>query len=624
MELSLSGAAHYALRLPRRAEHASMPPQLQLRDIRLTLGGAPLLDGAELSIAPGERIALVGRNGSGKSTLLRIAAGEAAPDGGTRFVQPSARLRYLPQEPDLSGHATTLDFVLAGLGETDDPYRARALMEDLGVDPRADPARLSGGEARRAAIVRVLAADPDILLLDEPTNHLDLIAIEWLEKTLAESRAALAVVSHDRRLLADLTRATVWLDRGRTRRLDQGFAAFEAWRDTLLEEEELARHKLDRRIVEEEHWMRYGVTARRKRNMRRVGELATMRRERREERRAEGVATMAAQDARSSGALVIEAERISKSYGGRPVVRDFSTRVMRGDRVGVVGANGAGKTTLIELMSGALAPDSGVVRLGTNVAMAKLDQKRASLEPTTTLSDALTGGGSDFVQVNGERKHVVGYMKDFLFSPEQARTPIGKLSGGERGRLTLARALSQPSNLMVLDEPTNDLDLETLDLLQELLGDYSGTILLVSHDRDFLDRVATSVIAAEGDGGWREYAGGYSDLVAQRGYGLSGARVAEAPKAEKAPAREATERAGAKRKLSFSQKRALERLPGQIAALRDEIAGLEAKLADVDLHGRDPAGFDRATRAYADKRAELERAEDDWLALEILREALEA
>ncbi len=601
-----------------------MPPQLQLRDIRLTLGGAPLLDGAELSIAPGERIALVGRNGSGKSTLLRIAAGEAAPDGGTRFVQPSARLRYLPQEPDLSGHATTLDFVLAGLGETDDPYRARALMEDLGVDPRADPARLSGGEARRAAIVRVLAADPDILLLDEPTNHLDLIAIEWLEKTLAESRAALAVVSHDRRLLADLTRATVWLDRGRTRRLDQGFAAFEAWRDTLLEEEELARHKLDRRIVEEEHWMRYGVTARRKRNMRRVGELATMRRERREERRAEGVATMAAQDARSSGALVIEAERISKSYGGRPVVRDFSTRVMRGDRVGVVGANGAGKTTLIELMSGALAPDSGVVRLGTNVAMAKLDQKRASLEPTTTLSDALTGGGSDFVQVNGERKHVVGYMKDFLFSPEQARTPIGKLSGGERGRLTLARALSQPSNLMVLDEPTNDLDLETLDLLQELLGDYSGTILLVSHDRDFLDRVATSVIAAEGDGGWREYAGGYSDLVAQRGYGLSGARVAEAPKAEKAPAREATERAGAKRKLSFNQKRALERLPGQIAALRDEIAGLEAKLADVDLHGRDPAGFDRATRAYADKRAELERAEDDWLALEILREALEA
>jgi len=601
-----------------------MPPQLQLRDIRLTLGGAPLLDGAELSIAPGERIALVGRNGSGKSTLLRIAAGEAIADGGTRFVQPNARLRYLPQEPDLSGHATTLEFILAGLGEADDSYRARALMDDLGIDPKADPAKLSGGEARRAAIVRVLAADPDIMLLDEPTNHLDLIAIEWLEKTLAESRAAVAVVSHDRRLLADLTRSTVWLDRGRTRRLDQGFAAFEAWRDALLEEEELARHKLDRRIVEEEHWMRYGVTARRKRNMRRVGELATMRRERRDARRVEGVASMGAQDAKASGALVIEAEKISKRYGERPVVKDFSTRVMRGDRVGVVGANGAGKTTLIELLSGALAPDSGVVRLGTNVAMAKLDQRRASLSPTTSLSDALTGGGSDYVLVNGERKHVVGYMKDFLFAPEQARTPIGKLSGGERGRLTLARALAQPSNLMVLDEPTNDLDLETLDLLQELLGDYSGTILLVSHDRDFLDRVATSVVAAEGDGRWREYAGGYSDLVAQRGYGLSGARPAEAPKTEKATARDAAERPAAKRKLSFNQKRALELLPARIASLRDEIAALEARLADVDLHGRDPAGFDRASHAYADKRAELDRAEDEWLALEILREEFES
>ena len=462
------------------------------------------------------------------------------------------------------------------------------------------------------------------MLLDEPTNHLDLIAIEWLEKTLGESRAAFAVVSHDRRLLADLTRSTVWLDRGRTRRLDQGFAAFEAWRDALLEEEELARHKLDRRIVEEEHWMRYGVTARRKRNMRRVGELATMRRERRDARQVDGVASMAAQEARSSGALVIEAEKIGKSYGDRPVVKDFSTRVMRGDRVGVVGANGAGKTTLIELLSGALAPDSGVVRLGTNVAMAKLDQRRASLLPTTTLSDALTGGGSDYVLVNGESKHVVGYMKDFLFSPDQARTPIGKLSGGERGRLTLARALAQPSNLMVLDEPTNDLDLETLELLQEMLGDYSGTILLVSHDRDFLDRIATSVVAAEGDGRWREYAGGYSDLVAQRGYGLSGARVAEAPKPDKAPAREATDRPAAKRKLSFNQKRTLERLPGRIASLRDEIAALEGKLGDVDLHGRDPAGFDRATHAYAEKRAELERAEDEWLALEILREELKA
>ena len=325
-----------------------------------------------------------------------------------------------------------------------------------------------------------------------------------------------------------MTRATIWLDRGRTRRLDQGFGAFEAWRDVKLEEEELERHKLDRKIVNEEHWMRYGVTARRKRNMRRVGELADLRSERREALRSVGVAAMIAQDTKASGALVIDAERISKSYGDREIVRDFSMRVMRRDRIGVIGANGAGKTTLINILTGALAPDSGVVRLGANVTMASLDQQRASLEPTTTLVDALTGGGSDYVTINGERRHVMGYMRDFLFPPEQARTPIGKLSGGERGRLMLARALAKPSNLMVLDEPTNDLDIETLDLLQELLGDYAGTILIVSHDRDFLDRVATSVVVGEGDGRWVEYAGGYSDMVAQRGYGLAGPLAAPA------------------------------------------------------------------------------------------------
>jgi ATP-binding cassette subfamily F protein uup len=599
-----------------------MPPQLQLRDIRLTLGGAPLLDGAELSIAPGERIALVGRNGSGKSTLLRIAAGETSVDGGSRFVQPNARLRYLPQEPDLAGHATTLDFILAGLEDEESPHRALALMDELGLDPTADPARLSGGEARRAAIIRALAADPDILLLDEPTNHLDLVAIEWLEATLAASRAAFALVSHDRRLLSDLTRATVWLDRGRTRRLDQGFAAFEAWRDALIEEEEIARHKLDRKIVDEEHWLRYGVTARRKRNMRRVGELAALRRDVREARRAEGVATMAAQETKASGALVIEAEGLSKSYGGPPVVRDFSLRVMRGDRVGIIGANGAGKTTLVNLLTGALEPDSGRTRLGVNVMLASLDQRRAALLPTTTLSDALTGGGSDTVAVNGERKHVIGYMKDFLFAPEQARTPIGKLSGGERGRLMLARALAQPANLMALDEPTNDLDIETLELLQELLGDYPGTLLLVSHDRDFLDRVATSVIVSEGEGRWREYAGGYSDMVAQRGYGLVRPSAGVLAKLEKPAARETT-RVAAKRKLSFNEKRALETLPARIDALKREIAALESRLGDVDLHAREPAAFDRATRAYANQRAALERAEDEWLELEILREGLE-
>ncbi|HEY6521613.1 MAG TPA: ATP-binding cassette domain-containing protein, partial [Roseiarcus sp.] len=568
------------------------------------------------------RIAVVGRNGSGKSTLFRIAGGQMIADRGSRFVQPSARLAYLPQEPDMSGFATTLDYVLAGLSDFDNPYAARAMMEELGVDPEADPTRLSGGEARRAALVRILSPEPEILLLDEPTNHLDLVAIEWLEAHLANSRSALALISHDKRLLADLTRATIWLDRGRTRRLDQGFGAFEAWRDVKLEEEELERHKLDRKIVNEEHWMRYGVTARRKRNMRRVGELADLRTERREALRSVGVAAMIAQDAKTSGALVIDAERISKSYGDREIVRDFSMRVMRRDRIGVVGANGAGKTTLINLLTGALEPDSGSVRLGANVSMATLDQQRASLEPTTTLVDALTGGGSDYVTINGERRHVMGYMRDFLFPPEQARTPIGKLSGGERGRLMLAIALAKPSNLIVLDEPTNDLDIETLDLLQELLGDYSGTILIVSHDRDFLDRVATSVIVGDGDGRWVEYAGGYSDMVAQRGYGLAGPLAAPVQTAEKAD-RQPAERAAPKRKMAFKEKRALETLPGRIEKLRADLGELERKLADADFPARQPAAFASATKAYAGLRVELSGAEDEWLGLEMLREELE-
>jgi ATP-binding cassette subfamily F protein uup len=599
-----------------------MPPLLQLRDIVLTLGGDPLLDGAELSISAGDRIAVVGRNGSGKSTLFRIAAGQITADHGDRFVQPSSRLAYLPQEPDMSGFAATLDYILAGLGELDDQYAARAMMAELGLDPAADPARLSGGEARRAALVRILSPAPDILLLDEPTNHLDLIAIEWLEARLAESRSALALISHDKRLLADLTRATIWLDRGRTRRLEQGFSAFEAWRDMKLEEEGIERHKLDRKIVSEEHWMRYGVTARRKRNMRRVGELADLRRERREALRATGVAAMVAQDVKASGALVIEAERISKAYAGCPVVRDFSLRVMRRDRIGVVGANGAGKTTLINLLTGAIAPDSGSVRLGANVAIASLDQGRASLEPTTTLVDALTGGGSDQVTINGERRHVMGYMRDFLFPPEQARTPIGKLSGGERGRLMLARALAKPSNLMVLDEPTNDLDIETLDLLQELLSDFAGTILIVSHDRDFLDRVATSVIVGEGDGRWVEYAGGYSDMVAQRGYGLAGPLAAPLQLAERAD-RQPAERAAPKRKLGFNERRALETLPRRIDDLRADLEALERRLADVDFPAREPAAFMEATRTYAELRDALAGAEDEWLGLEILREEVE-
>ena len=506
------------------------PPLLLLQDIHLTFGAAPLLAGAELSVSPGERLCLVGRNGSGKSTLLKIAAGLVEPDGGSRFLQPSVTIRYLPQEPDLRGFATTHAFVEAGLAPGDDPHRARFLLETLGLTGEEEPARLSGGESRRAALARTLAPDPDILLLDEPTNHLDVAAIEGLEEALGAMRSAIVLVSHDRRFLENLSRATVWLDRGTTRRLEQGFSAFEEWRDKVLEEEEIDRHKLDRKIAMEEHWVRYGVTARRKRNQGRMRALQDLRtaRQRARANRPVGDVALAVQEAQLSGKLVIEAENVAKSYGDRPIVRGLTLRVERGDRIGIVGPNGAGKTTLLNLLTGVLPPDAGRVRLGTNIAPATLDQRRDSLDPETTVAETLTGGRGETVSINGEARHVVGYLRDFLFRPEQARSPVKSLSGGERGRLILARALARPSNLLVLDEPTNDLDLETLDLLQEMLADYPGTLLIVSHDRDFLDRVATSVVAFEGSAKWTEYAGGYSDRVAQRGYGVGALRTSPA------------------------------------------------------------------------------------------------
>ena len=603
------------------------PPLLTLQDIHLTLGGGgyPLLAGAGLSVARGERLCVVGRNGSGKSTLLKIAAGMIEPDAGTRFLQPNTSVRYLPQEPDLAGFATTLAYVKAGLGPLDDQHRAFTLLNELGLAGDEDPATLSGGEARRAALARALAPQPDILLLDEPTNHLDLPAIEWLERELAGLRSALVLISHDRRFLTNLSRATVWIDRGVTRALGKGFGAFEAWRDRELEEEERQQHKLDRQIVDEEHWLRYGVTARRKRNVGRLDRLQGLRKERREHRRVAGDVKLATGEGAASGKLVIEAKRVAKAYGEDPIVTDFSTRVLRGDRLGVVGANGAGKTTLISVLTGLLAPDSGRVRLGANVEMATLDQGRASLDPSTTLKDALTGGGSDYVEVAGARKHVMGYMKDFLFGPEQARTPIGRLSGGERGRLMLARALAQPSNLLVLDEPTNDLDLETLDLLQEMLADYPGTLILVSHDRDFLDRVVTGVLVAEGGGLWQEYAGGYTDMVAQRGQGLAG-RV-ETSAAPKSNARQdksgrTSSQAPLREKLSFKEKHALETLPKTIADLEARKAGLRAALDDPGLYARDPSAFATRSDAFTRIEAELAAAEDQWLALEMRREAV--
>ena len=597
--------------------------RLHLRDIELTFGGKPVLEGAELAVSEGERIALVGRNGSGKSTLLKIAAGLVDYDKGSRWLQPGTTLRYLPQEPDLAGFATVMDYVMAGLGPTDDPHRCVSLLRDLGLSGEEDPARLSGGEIRRAAIARTLAPAPDILLLDEPTNHLDLPAIEWLEAELKSLRSAMVLISHDRRFLEALTNRTVWLDRGASRRLDRGFAQFEAWRDEVLAKEETEQALLAQRIATEEHWMRYGVTARRKRNMRRVDLLAKLRKDRREHVGALGAVRMAASAGDLSGKLVAEAKAMSKSFGDRMIVDKLDLLVMRGDRLGIVGPNGAGKTTLIKLITGALAPDAGSIRLGTALQTVMLDQSRQSLDPERTLADVITDGRGETVTINGETRHVVSYMKDFLFRPEQARTPVAVLSGGERARLILARELAKPSNLLVLDEPTNDLDLETLDMLQEMLADYQGTILLVSHDRDFLDRVASSVLMSEGEGRWIEYAGGYTDMVTQRGAGVAArkAKAVTSPKA--AAASPAAAPAQGQRKLSFKEKHALETLPGLMKKLEAEAAALEQRLADPGYFGRDAKGFDADIKRLATIRDELARAEEQWLELEMKREELE-
>jgi ATP-binding cassette subfamily F protein uup len=602
------------------------PPLIQLKDIALTFGGTPLLSGVELSVSAGERVCLIGRNGSGKSTLLKIVAGLVESDRGSRFVQPGATIRYLPQEPDFAGVATTLAYVEAGLNPGDDSYQAQYLLEQLGLSGQEDPANLSGGEARRAALARVLAPAPDILLLDEPTNHLDLATIEWLEAELASRRSALVLISHDRRFLSNLSRITVWLDRGQTRRIEKGFSAFEEWRDEVLANEERDQHKLDRKIVMEEHWLRYGVSGRRKRNVKRLGNLHALREQRRTYRGAAGKAALAAAEADSSGKLVIEARHLTKSFGDRTIIDDFSIRVARGDRIGIVGPNGAGKTTLITLLTGLEPSDGGTVKLGANIEMATLDQSRESLDPKSTLAEALTGGRGDSVMVNGKPKHVASYMQDFLFGREQMRTPLEALSGGERGRLMLARALAKPSNMLVLDEPTNDLDLETLDVLEEMLSDYEGTVILISHDRDFLDRVVTSVIVPEGNGKWQEYAGGYSDMLAQRGADLEEKSIKQSAAAASAGklAAKPSASSSAKRKLTFNDKHALDTLPAAMAKLRVEIAKQQKLLDDPALYTKDRKAFDAASVALTTAQTALDAAEEKWLELEMLREDIES
>ena len=603
------------------------PPILKLDDIFLSFGGAPLLAGAALQIEPGDKICLVGRNGSGKSTLLKIAGGLVEAQSGEVFRHPSSTVRYLEQAPDFAGFNTVQAYAEAGLGPGDDPYRVTYLLSHLGLTGEEDPKTLSGGESRRAALARVLAPEPDILLLDEPTNHLDLPTIEWLEGELQKTRSALVLISHDRRFLEKVSTATVWLDRGTSRRLDRGFAHFEAWRDQVLEAEELEQHKLGKAIEREEHWLRYGVTARRKRNMRRLGELQTMRSQYRGHKGPQGSVQATVSDAQESGKLVIEADKITKSFGDRTIVMPFSIRVHRGDCIGLVGPNGAGKTTLLKMLTGQLSPDSGTIKLGTNLEIATLDQKREDLDPENTLANYLTDGRGENLLVNGEQRHVTGYMKEFLFQPEQARTPIKSLSGGERARLMLARILSRPANLLILDEPTNDLDIETLDLLQEIVAGFPGTVILVSHDRDFLDRTVTSTIAPAvpdaPDGRWIEYAGGYSDMLAQRKGALEERKRAEKA-AEKPKTQEAAPSAGsAKTKLSFKQKFALDNLPKEMAKAEAEIAKREQAMADPNLFTRDAAAFNRLAAEMEKLRSSLTKMEEEWLELEMLREELE-
>lgn len=593
-------------------------PVLQLSDISLTYGGNPVFDGLSLTVQPGDRVALVGRNGSGKSTLMKVMAGLVEPDRGEIVLSSGVTTGYMEQDPDLSGFETLGDFARDGLDEGEG-YRVEMAAEGLKFDPARPVATASGGERRRAALARLLAQAPELMLLDEPTNHLDIEAIGWLEEHLSQTRAAFVLISHDRAFLRRLTRATLWIDRGEVRRQEKGFEGFEEWREATWAAEDDARHKLDRKIKAEARWAVEGISARRKRNQGRVRALAALRAERSAQIRRQGTAAMALDAGPQSGKKVIEAKGIAKSFGDRTILRPFDLRIQRGDRIAFVGPNGAGKTTLIKMLTGEIAPDEGSVTLGTNLEIAVFDQARAALNPDQTLWESLTGdpemrvsGRADQVMVRGVPKHVVAYLKDFLFDDAQARAPVRSLSGGEKARLLLARLMAKPSNLLVMDEPTNDLDVETLDLLQDLLGEYDGTVLLVSHDRDFIDRVADTTVAMEGDGRATVYAGGWSDYQAQRAEPVP--ETAAAPARGAAPAEEKPK--GAKTGLSFTEKHRLEALPGVLERLEAEIAKLEAFLSDPDLYHSAPAKFEKASLALSERQVALAEAEEEWLALE--------
>ncbi|REC58082.1 ATP-binding cassette domain-containing protein [Rhodosalinus sediminis] len=606
-------------------------PLLQLSGVELGFGGTPLFQGVDLTVQPGDRLALVGRNGSGKSTLMKIMAGLTEPDAGRRTLPQGVVAGYLEQEPRMEGAATLGDYAAHGLAP-EERWRVEQAAEGLDVALDREVAAASGGERRRAALAKVLADAPELLLLDEPTNHLDIAAIRWLEGRLKSWKGAVVLISHDRAFLTALSRGVLWLDRGLVRRAEIGFDRFEAWREKVWEEEDQALHKMDRKIRAEAHWAVEGISARRKRNQGRLRALKAMRAERAAMIGREGTAAMALESGPKSGRLVIEAEGISKVYGDRTILRPFSLRVLRGDRVAFVGPNGAGKTTLLKMLMGEVAPDTGHVRHGTNLVPAVFDQARAQLDPDASLWENLTGdpalrvsGEADQLMVRGTPRHVVGYLKDFLFDDAQARAPVRSLSGGERARLLLARLMARESNLLVLDEPTNDLDIETLDLLQELLDGYEGTVLLVSHDRDFLDRVATTTVALEGEGRATVYAGGWSDFVSQRGgdpFSAASSKASEAKSTQRAKsggtgggAAAKQDGAAAATRLSFTEKHRLEALPDEIARLEAEIAKLETLLADPELYTREPVKFRKATEALAERQEKLSAAEEEWLTL---------
>ena len=589
------------------------PPILSLDSVGLQQGGGWLFEGLDLHIGPRDRLALIGRNGAGKTTLLRLLAGGIEPDRGNVAVKPGTHVVLLEQDPDLTGHATLADWALSGR-DAPQAHEVDAIADQLGVDLTRAAVTASGGERRRAAIARALASAPDLLLLDEPTNHLDIAAIDWLESWLGRYAGAFVAISHDRTFLTRLTRQTLWLDRGGLRRQEVGFGGFEAWAEQVEAEDARNAQRLDARLKQEEHWLQRGVTGRRKRNQGRLTQLYEMRAERAAMIGQQGTAKVALASDGTKTKTVIEATGVTKRYGERTVIRDLDLTVQRGDRIGVVGPNGAGKTTLIRLLTGELAPDAGRVRLSKTLAGIVIDQQRALTLGPKTVREVLAEGG-DWVDVRGVKTHVVGYLKDFLFDPALIDTPVANLSGGERSRLLLAREFAREANLLVLDEPTNDLDLETLDLLQEVIAEYDGTVLIVSHDRDFLDRTVTMTLGLDGSGRVDVVAGGYADWAAKKSSPVRGGGPPKAVEGSPAPTRRPP-------KLSYKDQRDYDRLPAHIEALEARIARDEAALADPDLYVRAPAEFARLTDAIATARTEREVAEERWLTLAEEVEAL--